>query len=90
MTPTSFEISAALAMIAVAAVLILWFRYIEADHSTLRMMRMMRRFSLDPRLITNGNPHIQATLSETRRRCGRCRVEGFCGSSSRITRSISR
>lgn len=78
MTPTNFEINAALAMIAVSVVLLLWFRKSEATHSTMRMMHMMRRFGLDPGLISRGNPQIKAALNETRCRCGRCRVEGFC------------
>ncbi len=78
MTPTNFEINVALAMIAVTIVLFQWLRKSEAAHSTTRMKHMMRRFGLDPGLVSHGNPQIKAALNETRRRCGRCRVEGFC------------
>ena len=77
MTPTNFEINVALAMIAVTVVLFLWFRKSEAVHTTRRMMRMMSRLGLDPGFVLHGNPRIKAALNETRRRCGRCRVEGY-------------
>ena len=78
MTPTNFEINVALAMIAVTIVLFQWLRKSEAAHSTTRLKHMMRRFGLDPGLVSHGNPQIKTALNETRRRCGRCRVEGFC------------
>ena len=78
MTPTNFEINVALVMIAVTVVLIMMFRKSEAAHSARRMMSMMRRFSLDPGLIFHGKPQIKAALKIARRRCGGCRVEGYC------------
>ncbi|MEE8350859.1 MAG: DUF6455 family protein [Rhodospirillales bacterium] len=78
MTPTSFEISVAVVMITVAFVLIMMFQKSEAAHSTRRMMSMMRRFSLDPRLIKYGDAREKTTLNMARKRCGQCMCEGYC------------
>lgn len=78
MTPTNFEINIALLMIAVAVVLIMMFQKSEAAHSTRRMMSMMRRFSLDSRLIKYGNAKQKASLKMARSRCGQCRCDGYC------------
>ncbi len=76
MTPT--HISVAIVMVAVTAVLFLWFQRSLAAGSARRMTRMLKRVGLDPYIITLGNPKTKAIMKEARRRCGNCRVEDFC------------
>ena len=76
MTPT--HISVAIVMVAVTAVLFLWFQRSLAAGSARRMTRMLTRVGLDPYIITLGDPQTKAIMKEARRRCGNCRVEDFC------------
>ncbi len=76
MTPT--HISVAIVMVAVTAVLFLWFQRSLAAGSARRMTRMLRRFGLDPGIATRGDPRTEAIMKEARRRCGNCRLEDFC------------
>ncbi len=76
MTPT--HISVAIVMVAVTAVLFLWFQRSLAAGSARRMTRMLTRIGLDPGVAMRGDPWTKAIVKEARRRCGNCRVEGFC------------
>ena len=76
MTPT--HISVAIVMVAVTAVLFLWFQRSLAAASARRMTHMLTRIGLDPEIITLGDPQTKAIMKEARRRCGNCRVEDFC------------
>jgi len=76
MTPT--HISVAIAMVAVTVVLFLWFQRGLAAGSARRMTRMVSFVGLDPEIATRGDPRTKAIMREARRRCGNCRVGGFC------------
>ncbi len=76
MTPT--HISVAIVMLAVTAVIFLWFQKSLAAGSARRMTQMLKRVGLDPYIITLGDPQTKAIMKEARRRCGNCRVEDFC------------
>ncbi len=76
MTPT--HISAAIAMVAVTAVLFLWFQRSVAAGSAGRMTHMLTRAGLDLEIASRSDPRTKAVMKEARRRCGNCRVEDYC------------
>ncbi len=76
MGPT--QISAAIIMVGVAVVIIMWFQSSQAAASARRMMGMMTRVGLDPGTATLGDSQTQAIRKEVRRRCRRCPREGLC------------
>ena len=76
MTPT--HISVAIVMVAVTAILFLWFQRSLAAGSIRRMSGMLTHVGLDPAIATRGDSRTMAIMKEARRRCGNCRVEDFC------------
>ena len=76
MNPTLFEIGAAIVMMTVSVVLIVWFlRYMVAA-SGRRMMRMLTRAGVDSEVARHGD--TEAIIKDVRSRCLRCRSEGLC------------
>jgi hypothetical protein len=73
-----FEISVATILVAVNVAIFVWFRRSKAAASARRMMRMMVRVGLVPGIVAHRDPQTEAIMKETRRRCGRCRLEDFC------------
>lgn len=76
MSPTMLEISAAILILAVSIALIVWIRRRMRTASERRMMRMLKRAGLDPKIVTH--PDIETAFKEVRRRCRKCQVERFC------------
>ncbi len=76
MTPP--HISVAIVMVAVTAVLFLWFQRSLAAGSIRRMSSMLMHVGLDPAIATRGDLRTMAIMKEARRRCGNCRVEDHC------------
>lgn len=76
MNSTLFQIGVAIVMVAVSAVLILWFvRYLWAN-SEKRMMRMLKRAGVDPEIVAHGD--TEAIIKDVRRRCRKCPSEALC------------
>ena len=78
MSPTPFDISVTVVMLAVTVALFMWFRRSEAVASMARMMEMMTRAGLEPGLAAHGEAGTTAILKEARHRCQACPVEGHC------------
>ncbi len=72
MTPTLFQITLGLFMVAVNIAFFVWFQRTRAADSAGRMTGMMARLGLDPGISA------RVDLKEAKDRCKRCRVEGFC------------
>lgn len=78
MVPTLIEIYIGMFMIVVAIGMLVWFERGEAEATTGRMARMMRKLGLDPKTRKTGAPDAVQMLKTARKRCGRCRCEGLC------------
>ena len=76
MNPTLFDIVIALAMLAISAGLVVWFRGYLAGRSHRRMTRMLISVGLDPAIVARGDN--QTIMREVRRRCRRCSSEDLC------------
>ncbi len=69
------QISVAIFMVGVAIALLVWFRSSQAVASTGRMIGMMTRAGLDPRIAMLGSVTVR---EEVRRRCAGCSREDLC------------
>ncbi len=69
------QISVAIFMVGVAIAIMVWFRSSQAAASTGRMIGMMTRVGLDPRIAMLGSVAIR---EEARRRCAGCSREDLC------------
>lgn len=78
MDQTLFDFTIAATMITVVAVLFGLFRRSENKASVWRMLTMMTRMRIDPRISTDANPRFKAIMRGARRRCARCPNEGYC------------
>jgi hypothetical protein len=76
MGPT--QISAAVILVGVAIVVIMWLQASEAAASARRMMDMTTRVGLGPGTARLGDPRTEAIRKEARRRCRRCPCGGLC------------
>ena len=73
---TMSQILVALTMVAVAVVLVVWFRgYLETG-SRRRMKSMLKSVGLDPAMADQADS--EAIMREARRRCRRCASEDVC------------
>lgn len=78
MNSTTFDIIIALSMVALPAVLIVWFLKDLASGSEKRLAHMMKRVGLE--LVTtsiDGQP-TETAITAVRARCRRCPSEGLC------------
>ena len=73
-----FEINVAIVLLAVNVALIIWFQRNLAAASVGRLLAMMTRLGLDPALAWHGGPRTRTIMKEAQRRCGNCRLEGYC------------
>lgn len=78
MTMDPTQISVAIIMVGVSVTLIVWLRSSMAAASDRRMVGMMTRVGLDPRIATFGDLQTVAIRKIIRRRCRRCPREGLC------------
>ena len=74
MTPTLFEIGAAIVMVAVSIALVAWFVRDMAAASGRRMRNMLVHAGVDPEVARRGD----AMMRDVRSRCSRCRSEDLC------------
>ncbi len=72
------QISAAVILVGVAVVVIMWLQGSEAAASARRMMGMMTRVGLDAGTARLGDPRTEAIRKEARRRCRRCPRGDLC------------
>jgi len=73
MTTTLMQIYLGLFMVALNIGLLVWFQKTRLADSVGRMRGMMDRLGLDP-----GNIMVKEAMKDARKRCKRCRTEGFC------------
>jgi|TARA_B100000315_G_scaffold200794_1_gene193093 hypothetical protein len=72
-----------LAIVTIIAFFVGLFSHMRSG-SARRMMRMMERFGLDPRIAmrtypqTLAYPQTEAAMKQARRRCRGCKCEGLC------------
>ncbi len=78
MTPTTFEINLAIAMLSVALGLFAWLRLSMSAATMRRMTTMMGRLGLDAGITSPFSPRTNTTIQAARRRCRKCSVEGHC------------
>ena len=85
MDTTNFEIIIAVTMLAVNIAIFVWFQSSRAADSARRMMGMMVKFRLNPRMVTQDStvcfsmsPETKAIIKTAQWRCKRCPVEGHC------------
>jgi len=76
MTPTLFEFGAAMIMVAVSVVLVVWFFEHTAATSEERMARMMARTGVDPAVARRAD--AETIMQDVQRRCQRCPSEALC------------
>src|SRR3972149_1291105 len=76
MNPTLFEIGVAIFMVAVSVALVVWFSRYMAAASGRRVMGMLTRAGVGPRVARHGDP--EAIIQDVRSRCRRCRSEDLC------------
>lgn len=76
MSPTLFEIGAALVMVAVIVALLVWFARSLAASSERRMIRMLMRAGVNLDIAARGDK--EAIIEDIRSRCRKCRVEALC------------
>ena len=74
MTPTLFEIGAAIFMVAVSIALVVWFSRDLAAASGRRMRNMLAHAGVDPEVARRGD----AMMRDVRSRCSKCRSEDLC------------
>ena len=71
-----FDISIAVILVVVAAVLVTWFLKYKAGTSEIRMMRMLQCAGLDPEFARQAD--TETIIGEVRRRCRKCQSEDLC------------
>lgn len=76
MDPT--QISFAVIMVGVAAVIVVWLQSSRGGAAARHMTAMMGRLGLDSGAAVLGTPQTKAVLQEARRQCMRCPQEGLC------------
>ena len=75
---TTIEISIALTMLAVSAILIFWYLRFMANGSEKRMTRMMKRKGLDIDTARLDDPVVRDIIHDVRARCRKCQIEDYC------------
>ncbi|MFQ5626158.1 MAG: DUF6455 family protein [Methyloligellaceae bacterium] len=86
MNPTPFEIGVALFMVGVSVAIVMWFQRHLAAASARRMINMMSRVGVDPRVVRickyiqqmHGDPHTESVMKDARYRCRKCMAEDYC------------
>lgn len=78
MTPTTFEINLAVAMLSVALGLFAWLHLSMSAATLRRMSTMMGRLGLDAGITSPFSPRTNTTIQAARRRCRKCSLEGHC------------
>jgi hypothetical protein len=63
-------------MFVVSVALVVWFSRDMAAASQRRMLKMLTRAGVDPKVARQGD--TEAIIQDVRSRCGRCRVEDWC------------
>ena len=58
--------------------MLLWLKQYRAAASASRMADMMSYFALDPEIVTNGDPRVEAIMKEARERCWKCPATSVC------------
>ncbi|MBT4888583.1 MAG: hypothetical protein HON65_03405 [Rhodospirillales bacterium] len=78
MDQTPFNLALAIGMVMMIAVLFGWARRTGTTASVRRMMNMMARVRVDPRVSTDTDPDVMYLMKNARRRCVKCPSEGLC------------
>ncbi len=78
MNSTTLDFIIAVSMIAVNAVLIIWFLKNLVSHSERRMTHMMQKVGLDSKITLLDDSPVKQSIEEVRTRCRRCKREDFC------------
>lgn len=78
MNSTNLDIIIALSMIAMNAVLIIWFLKNLASISKTRMAHMMQRIGLGSEIISLDDFRIRKDIKDMRSRCLRCSCDNYC------------
>lgn len=76
MDPVILNILIAIFMVAIGAVVVVWFLGYKRAASERRMIRMLSRAGVDPYVIQRGD--TRAIISDVRRRCRKCQTEALC------------
>ena len=76
MNPTLIELVIAMMMIAVVAILIIWFQRYKAGASERRMKQMLKNAGLDPEIAIHATTEV--IIREVRSRCRKCQAEDVC------------
>ncbi len=78
MTPTIFQITIVIVMVAVTVALLLRFRTYMRAGSSKRMIGMMKRIGLNPEASSLDSLQAKAALRQTFARCRKCPHEDLC------------